>query len=357
MNKAQRLQLLQRNERIIEAVKERAEKVCPGAVDLIAVTGSFHSGDFYEKSDLDLLIIINSDAGWKIAKCFILEDVAHDIYCHSWEHMEQMAEYNDPHVLKLIDVSIVYHSGEEALQRYNGLREKLLHTLRQPLGAQTLKKIREHLNAATQKLGQLFLEDSFAACQFLSAEFLYYIEFALYMCNRSYVRHGIQGIPKEICALKRLPEGFVENYFALIHAENVSAARKEAKLLLKGVQALADTLEKEAPEKPPIHFRALEGSYEEIYSNWRNKMYRAAENGDAYLSLMTRASCQAFYNEMAESYNIPRFNLFEHFSGDLQQAAQEFDHVMQAYKTLYDKTGTGVCRYSDIESFQSDYLR
>ncbi len=358
MNEAQRLQLMQRNKRIIEAIKAKAQKVCPGAVDLIAVTGSFQSGDFYEKSDLDLLIIINSDAGYRISKCFILGDVAHDIYCHSWQRMEEMAEYNDPHVLKLIDVGIVYHSSEEALQRYNALREKLLGLLHRPLGWQTLGKIREHLNSALQAFGRLCLEDSLFSCRPLSAEFLYFIEFIVYMCNQAYIRHGIQGIPEEICGLKKLPENFRENYFALINAQNVSAIRQSAKLLLKGAHSLIEAAESEAPAKPPITAQALEGSYEEICSNWRNKVYRAAEKGDRYLALMSMASCQVFYQEMAERYDIPSFNLFTRFTPeDLQQAVQDFERVMQEYKTLYDRENTPVCRYDNIESFISDYLR
>jgi len=48
--------LEERNGRIIEAVIKKAEKVCPGAIALIGTLGSFHSGDIYEKSDLDLCI-------------------------------------------------------------------------------------------------------------------------------------------------------------------------------------------------------------------------------------------------------------------------------------------------------------
>ena len=51
--------LLQRNQRIIQAVKAKASLVCPGAVDLIAIVGSFANGEYHEKSDLDLLVIIN----------------------------------------------------------------------------------------------------------------------------------------------------------------------------------------------------------------------------------------------------------------------------------------------------------
>ena len=88
---------------MIEAIKAKAALVCPGVVDLIAIAGSFASGDYYEKSDLDLLIVINSDSGWKIAKAVIIEDVGHDIYCQTWEGLEHAAEYPDPHVSKLLD--------------------------------------------------------------------------------------------------------------------------------------------------------------------------------------------------------------------------------------------------------------
>ena len=88
MDENKRLELLRRNNAIIEAVKAKAEKVCPGAVDLIAVAGSFASGDYYEKSDLDLLIVINNNTGWNLSKCFILGGTAHDIYCHTWRRVQ-----------------------------------------------------------------------------------------------------------------------------------------------------------------------------------------------------------------------------------------------------------------------------
>ena len=90
MDENKRLELFQRNNTIIEAVKAKAEKDCPGAVELIAVTGSFASGNYYEKSDLDLLIVINNNTGWNISKCFIHGDTAHDIYCHTLNRLEKL---------------------------------------------------------------------------------------------------------------------------------------------------------------------------------------------------------------------------------------------------------------------------
>lgn len=72
-----------RNEKIINAVIEKAEKICPDSLALIGIYGSVATGDDYEKSDLDLLILIQDDNGWKLGTGFILDDVkvGYDIYC------------------------------------------------------------------------------------------------------------------------------------------------------------------------------------------------------------------------------------------------------------------------------------
>ena len=53
------IHLEERNQKIIDAVVNKANIVCPESLALIGINGSFMTGDFYEKSDLDLLILIN----------------------------------------------------------------------------------------------------------------------------------------------------------------------------------------------------------------------------------------------------------------------------------------------------------
>ena len=53
------------NQKIIDAVIEKAHKVCPQSLALIGVYGSAATGDVYEKSDLDLLILSKNDEGWR----------------------------------------------------------------------------------------------------------------------------------------------------------------------------------------------------------------------------------------------------------------------------------------------------
>ena len=75
------------NHKIMNAVIEKAEKGCPDSLAFIGIYGSAATGDEYEKSDLDLLILIQDDAGWQLGTGFILDDskVGYDIYCTNWD--------------------------------------------------------------------------------------------------------------------------------------------------------------------------------------------------------------------------------------------------------------------------------
>jgi hypothetical protein len=102
---------------------------------------------------------------------------------------------------------------------------------------------------------------------------------------------------------------------------------------------------------------SIEGTYEEIVSNWRNKMYFAAQTDDAYLALMTMASCQEFYDEFSTEYNIERVRLFEGFRiDDLSRSAELFDVAMDYYRCLYTQVGAPVRSYTSIEAFEKAYL-
>ena len=100
----------ERNMKIINAVLEKEKAVCPGAIALIGIYGSFLNGDVHPLSDLDLLILINDSRGWQLASAFIQEDagVGYDIYCTDWESLRRDAGFDEPHISKLMDSRIVY---------------------------------------------------------------------------------------------------------------------------------------------------------------------------------------------------------------------------------------------------------
>lgn len=356
MNENIKNQLLERNRRIIQAVKSRAVALCPGAVDLIAVAGSFASGEFHEKSDLDLLIVINDEAGWSLARAFIIGDVGHDIYCQTWEGLEHAAGYPDPHVTKLLDADIVFTANDEAEARYSALRKKLQDKLAAPFTMEDLEKSEKYYSSALETLAKLLIADSEGECRYLSAIALYYIEYVVYMANKAYVRHGIQGIPEEIGSLSRLPDGFIGAYNRLISAVGMDEIQSAAKALVKTTGAFLAVLRNELTVKPKMPPKNLEGTYEEAYSNWYWKMHRAAELDSPYLSLMTAASCQNYYDEFWSEYDVPRFDLFSRFSiKDIRTSADVFDRVLKEFSRLYEENGMEICRYASVEDFEEDY--
>ena len=178
------------------------------------------------------------------------------------------------------------------------------------------------------------------------------------MLNGAYIRHGIRGIPAEICALPRLPEGFAAHYHALIEAETVEDTKQELSALMRATDTLIGEVRAKISPRKPLTADALRGTHEEIHSNWRSKMYRAAEEGDRYLSWMTEAAAQDFYYDMAAEYEMsPVVLMDDEPCPDLLSRAHRFDDAMRRYGENYVRTGTRFCRYDTVDEFVSDYLK
>ena len=346
-----------RNRAIIDAILQKAGRCCPDALDLIAITGSFSRDDYYEKSDLDLLIVINAPEGRQLAKCFVLGDVGHDIYCQTHETLEHAAEYPDPHVTKLLDAEIVYCRNEHVAAWYRHLGDQLRTRMAAAPNVFTLNAVEKHMNEAWQDFGKLCAEQDDGRCRYFSAGVLYRIEYAVYMLNGAYIRRGIRGIPDEICSLPRLPDGFAIHYRALIEASSSEDMRRETVALLRATDRLIGEVRQQICPRAPLTSEVLCGTHEEIHSNWRNKMYRAAAEGDRYLSWMTEAATQDFYNGMAAEYEMDPVIIERTSEDDLLTRAHRFDDAMRQYAENYVRTDTPFCRYDTLDEFVKDYLK
>ncbi len=126
-----------RNQKIIEAVLKKEKALCPGAIALIGIYGSFQTGDVHPLSDLDLLILINDERAWQLGTAFIQEDlgVGHDIYCTDWESLRRDAAYEDPNIAKLMDARIVYCADEKYRSELEALRGQVRQKMAEPLRA------------------------------------------------------------------------------------------------------------------------------------------------------------------------------------------------------------------------------
>ena len=112
--------------KIIDAIIQKAEQICPDSLALIGIYGSVATGDVHEKSDLDLLILINDENGRKLSDAFLLDDsgIGYDIYCTDWNMLTEDAKCTHPHLAKLFDSRIVYVKDRSALERLDRLKEQ-----------------------------------------------------------------------------------------------------------------------------------------------------------------------------------------------------------------------------------------
>lgn len=367
MTELERENLISRNRKIIEIVMKEMNDKCPGSVDMIGIGGSFCNGDIYEKSDLDLVIISNDDKAGCLNQCFILGDVAMDVYTHDWSSFEKMAEYNHPYVTKLIDLDIIYVHDEDVMGYYKKLQGKLRENMNNDL--LIFENVKKHFSKAKLELVKLNKNDSDLGIAYRAlGNIVREVEFVIYMMNKSYVKRGTKRVPEEICSMDLLPDGFKDIYSDITNCHNIEEVKDKCNKLVsivgeflssRGIEAEAEEEEKEVVEtvdRNEVTASNLRGTYEEIYSNWKNKMYHAVSINSRYLSFVTMRSCQEFYDDMFLAFQIPKIELIDYYNpDDLVNNAEKFDSCMEKWLELYKQVGLDVNFYADTKELEGMY--
>lgn len=353
--------LEERNIKIIDAVIEKAGRVCPGSLALIGIYGSFQTGDFYEKSDLDLMIVINDDNGWQLSSTFIQEDlqVGHDLYCTTWESLEQDADYLHPHISRLMDSRIVYCAEEVYRERLETLRCKANTILRAPFSKTDFEKADNHLRQAEQFYARAMCADNLAGCFAQAAHMLYELQNAVAMLNKTYYRYGVKRIFEEIDGMERKPHNFRELTNAILCADSVESVKQNLTALLRETIRVFRSAEQGLlAGKQPATANALRGTYEEMFSNWRNKIHSAAAANDRHLLFNSLAAMQEMLTDIRAETKIGEYDLIGCYNpADLSETARACDEMLQQYLQEYQTVDLEPRLYPDIDAFIEDYLK
>lgn len=359
MNPETRAALLEKNQKIIQMVVERAKRDFPEDIALIGLTGSFRTGDYHEKSDLDLIIINNTPRGWEIADCFLLGDVGYDIYCTPWEtRIEAEANLESPVVSSLTELQILYYATPRDLERFNAYRDKALGLLAQPIGKACLDRAAKHLESAKRCFADALLRDGLGEVRYAAGSVLYHLVNALISMNNTCIKRGIRRYLEELRALPHLPEGFEEHYMALVGAKTRENLRREARELLRGAESLWERLRDQTVERPVPTRENLAGTYEELWCNYRNKVLLSTELGDESYAFHAAMGAQQYLDEMRELFGTPKFDLMADFdASDLSAFRQSFLHTMDEYLEEYRRVGLSVKRFSTFEELYRHFMR
>lgn len=349
-----------RNQKIIAAVIEKANRVCPDSLALIGIYGSFATEDFHEKSDLDLLILINDEKGWQLGCAFIQDDleVGHDIYCTTWEELQKDSLYHNPNISKLMDSKIVYCTDEKYLKKLESLRKKVNDNLASPFSrkdyikAENMMKEAEHcylLAMITEDMTDLWVQSGYA---------VYYIENAIAMLNKKYFRYGTKRIYEELELMESKPQKLCEMIESVLSANSAEQVKKHLTVLIQETLRVFKKVETTIfVQKKPAMADSISGTYEEMFSNWRNKMFVAADKDNRHLAFMSMISLNAMISDVGDEVEIADYDVFGGYNPqNLEKTAQACDDLLKEYLKEYEKINLQVKRYQDIDAFIRQYL-
>lgn len=360
MTEEKRNALMQRNDRLIRDVIQKAEKECKGAVALIAEYGSFCTGRYSETSDLDLFILMRNDDGYKACVTFILDGIGMDFYGMKWEWLEEEANYGTPYLAKLLDSKIVYCPENADRARFEKLREKAKSILAAPYTEDDLHRAEEMFGEAERLFAKLMREKTFAQSRKYAAGLLNCLFGTICVLNKQVFKLSVRDRFTEFEQMRFVPEHFKDVTEKVIRAGTVKDLRTAAEKLMcaadgcfeKARAVYAPKAEKKAPTPDD-----LRGTLEEMVSNWQHKIYRAAEEKDVLSAFDATANLQYMLDEIGENLDIPAFDLLEKFNAeDLPAAAAHFDGALNLYAEEYEKVGLKPNVFDSIEAFEKMYL-
>ena len=349
-----------RNNRIIEAILEKEKTLCPGAVALIGIYGSFQTGDIHPLSDLDLLILINDDRGWQLGSSFIQDDpgIGHDIYCTNWESLRQDACYTHPHISKLMDSRIVYCADEKYRTEMEKLRDQVRKTLAESFGEEDCRKAENELKEARCCYADAMTADELSDVRRYAGGTIYFAENAVALLNKTYFRRGVKRRYEELNAMEKRPENLCGMIEDILTAATAKSAKEKLSLLMKELNVCFQKARQSIQQaKKPAGPETLSGTYEEMYSNWHGKMIQAAELGDRHLAFMSLVSLNEMMSGISSEVDIKSYDALSVYDpGNLRKTAEGFETLMKNYLQEYDRAGIKANRFPGLDAFVASYL-
>ena len=338
------------NRKIINAIIEKAENLYPDSLALIGVYGSVATGEDYAKSDLDLLILIQDEEGRKLGAGFILDDsgVGYDIYCTDWNNLHSEAQCHHAHISKLMDSEVIYVKNQKAYDELCKLREETKLFLKSD---ERFERVNELMTKAKAAYADSILCDTSGEVRLNAFKVMDCLLNAVMLWHGKYFRLGVKRTFEEIAKLPVSVE-FTDNMRKTAASKDIS----EIRVLLKELLLYAEKhMHREKQKEEPS--AVLTGTYEELFSNWRNKVEEAADNSDVFSSFANMCNFNYMLSDISYEFNIGDYNIMEEYNPEnLAENVLIYDKYLEKYERLCNKAGIKIKRFSDVDAFVADYL-
>ncbi|MGI5959042.1 MAG: hypothetical protein ACOX60_06475 [Massiliimalia sp.] len=348
--------LFQRNQEILDTLIRRIQRDCPNAVDIIALGGSFLDGDFYEKSDLDLKIIVNDSKECSFSSCFLLGEVGFDLYAQTWDVWEEMAQFGTPYANSLAACRILYSRTLQCRERFEKLSRRFQEQLKMGFSIELGKKAKQEMEQAFAAFGKLCCEQELGKGRVLAAQVFSHCANALCYLNATFWKRGTKRRREELSQMEQLPQDFLFWVDEMPQSKDILLLRQSAEQMIQGVNRL---LQKRMEEVSPhiVSPQRLKGTYEECWSNYVNKIRTAVSQKDAFFAYLAGCDCQMYLDEMKEWAGIPPMDLMKDFCPDhLEWLEQSLEQVLNIYEEQYRQNGLAPEQYDTVEAWKRAYL-
>lgn len=258
-----------------------------------------------------------------------------------------------------MDARIVYCADEKYLEQLEALRQKAKDILEAPFSSEDYEKAENVLKEAKDYYAMAMISDDLPTVLEQAGGVVYYVENAIAMLNKQYFRQGVKRTYEELNEMKKRPEKLCEIIEHVISVTSAVSVKEHLTTLMKETMSVFQK-EKELilAQKKPVTADTINGTYEEMFSNWRNKMHLAAKAGNRHLAFMSLISNSAMFAGISSEVDIEQYNVMECYEPeDLHKTANAYDNILNKYLNEYRKAGISEKRYSDIDVFVLDYRK
>lgn len=353
---------LEKNDKIIDMVIERVKRDFPQDIVIIGLSGSISTEDFHEKSDLDLIIINDTDKGWGISHCFIMDDIGYDIYCTPWEpRIYESSELISAHVSTLTEMKVLYSAGAEFTERLEAYKRRALELMAQPIGRESLLRAKKWLDKAKADYADVVMSETVGEARMGAGRVLLNCINAIVSMNNTCIKRGIKRYTEEIMGLRFVPAGFEALQAGVIGSRTTGELGENVLRLLRAVAELYQRMWTEfVTEKEGVVPCAdnLRGTYEELWCNCRNKIAQSTLAGNAVYAFHAAVGAQDYLDEMHECAGTRKYDLLRHFDeNDLPALDRAFMEIAEDYLALYAENGLEVCRYDGFDELYAEFMK
>ena len=248
-----------------------------------------------------------------------------------------------------MDSEIVYVADRAAVSKWEELKSRADLVLKSEKRFECVDNL---MKDAKKVYADTMLAETISKVRLYASYCIELLLNAVMIENRKYFHRGVKRTFEELEGLP-LPIGFVDNIYSVITASETAGLKRSLTALLRS--AVIFTKREKEKEQPSEN--NIAGTYEEMFSNWRNKMEEAADKKDVFSSFMNLASLHLMIDEIAEDVAIEPFNRMDKYCpGDLESNVAVFDDALNTYLLEYKKIGISSKHFASVEDFLDCYL-